>query len=69
MRTVALGIMMPPDEYRAFRIEAAKQGKTASSFGYELLKAATQGFLFDSRVRESEHNNGNTNEATHAPPA
>ena len=66
MRTVALGIMMTPDEYLAFRIEAAKRGKTASTFGYELLKATTGEFLFSKDVRKSEHNNGNANGAAHA---
>ena len=61
MRTATLGIQMTPDEHLAFRIEAAKRGKTPSTFGYELLKAATQDFLFADDVRKHEQDNGNAN--------
>ena len=66
MRTTVLGIMMTPDEHLAFRIEAAKHRKTPSTFGYELLKAATQDFLFADDIRESEQRQVEANGAAHA---
>jgi hypothetical protein len=55
VRTKTLGVLMEPEHWRAFRLEAAKRDISASRLAYEILKSATHDFsLFEPNIRKSE---------------